>query len=489
MSLEKLLDSGIKLLLFGGKGGVGKTTCAVACGFYAAKNKGLKTLVISTDPAHSLTDSLDMPYDKGIITRVIDNFYAIQLDPQKSLWDQSYFMNLQMIKMSMNPSLNEAYVNSSLITEDKIKELMDEFRDIDLITITYSLILNKGEIDNAKKLIKYADSKADELAEKINNPNYKRNHAMATLIMSGEDYSTAEEISKDILKCMPINCKDFSLTPGQMERHSFNVIYSMTKSIDSGKADYDLVIIDTAPTGHTLEMLSQAHLLRDEDGYRWMMKTLLPVSWTIMKTVRGVKVVNKFFKRLLGRDSKKTIDKIPGLREQYKQLKVLAEEFAPVMDWFSDCTKSYFIPVVIPTEMAFEETLDLVGRLSEFELGCYKLMAPKSYYDKSIGEHDSLKLFHKDYPRYIIMNSLLCNETIDIMKRIGVKELPSEDCGFCRMQVSEHESMLKKVLDYDYDLGDTVILIPDLPWEVRGLERIELFSKLLVEGGELIAFK
>lgn len=57
MALEGLKEGELKLILFGGKGGVGKTTCASSAGFYLAK-EGFKTLVISTDPAHSLSDSL-----------------------------------------------------------------------------------------------------------------------------------------------------------------------------------------------------------------------------------------------------------------------------------------------------------------------------------------------------------------------------------------------------------------------------------------------
>ncbi|MEK6973964.1 MAG: ArsA-related P-loop ATPase [Nanoarchaeota archaeon] len=52
----QLIDN--KLLLFGGKGGVGKTSCAAASSVYAA-SKGKKTLILSTDPAHSLSDSFE----------------------------------------------------------------------------------------------------------------------------------------------------------------------------------------------------------------------------------------------------------------------------------------------------------------------------------------------------------------------------------------------------------------------------------------------
>jgi len=56
MALTGLREDALKLILFGGKGGVGKTTCATSTGFYLAKD--FKTLLFSTDPAHSLSDSL-----------------------------------------------------------------------------------------------------------------------------------------------------------------------------------------------------------------------------------------------------------------------------------------------------------------------------------------------------------------------------------------------------------------------------------------------
>jgi arsenite/tail-anchored protein-transporting ATPase len=51
---------GVELVLFGGKGGVGKTTCAAACALHLAR-RGKRVLLLSTDPAHSLGDALDVP--------------------------------------------------------------------------------------------------------------------------------------------------------------------------------------------------------------------------------------------------------------------------------------------------------------------------------------------------------------------------------------------------------------------------------------------
>jgi arsenite-transporting ATPase len=50
----------LRLLLFTGKGGVGKTTIAAATALHAARS-GVKTLVVSTDAAHSLADCLARP--------------------------------------------------------------------------------------------------------------------------------------------------------------------------------------------------------------------------------------------------------------------------------------------------------------------------------------------------------------------------------------------------------------------------------------------
>jgi arsenite-transporting ATPase len=49
----------VRILLYSGKGGVGKTSVAAATGVHLAE-QGKKTLVMSVDPAHSLADSLDL---------------------------------------------------------------------------------------------------------------------------------------------------------------------------------------------------------------------------------------------------------------------------------------------------------------------------------------------------------------------------------------------------------------------------------------------
>lgn len=63
-----------RTILYTGKGGVGKTSVATATALACARS-GLRTVVMSTDPAHSLADSLDMPLG-ATPTEVVPNLYA-----------------------------------------------------------------------------------------------------------------------------------------------------------------------------------------------------------------------------------------------------------------------------------------------------------------------------------------------------------------------------------------------------------------------------
>jgi arsenite/tail-anchored protein-transporting ATPase len=73
----------MRILLFTGKGGVGKTTIAAATAVRAAK-AGYRTLVTSTDPAHSLADSFGVPLGDST-TEVTQNLWAEQIDAQARL--------------------------------------------------------------------------------------------------------------------------------------------------------------------------------------------------------------------------------------------------------------------------------------------------------------------------------------------------------------------------------------------------------------------
>jgi arsenite-transporting ATPase len=86
-----------RIILFTGKGGVGKTTISAATALRAAE-LGYKTLVMSTDPAHSLADALDFPLGPEP-SEVVPNLYGQELDIYYSI--KKYWGNLRDLILSV----------------------------------------------------------------------------------------------------------------------------------------------------------------------------------------------------------------------------------------------------------------------------------------------------------------------------------------------------------------------------------------------------
>ncbi len=110
-----------RILLFTGKGGVGKTTTAAATAVRCA-DAGLRTLVLSTDPAHSLADAFDV--ELGPLTSPItDHLCGQQLDAQERMeeswheiqgWLREVFRwagveGLEAEELSVIPGLDEVF--------------------------------------------------------------------------------------------------------------------------------------------------------------------------------------------------------------------------------------------------------------------------------------------------------------------------------------------------------------------------------------------
>ena len=65
--------AGRQYYMLGGKGGVGKTSSAASLGVRMGSEGG-PTLVVSTDPAHSLSDSLDQV---SVLNRLLDSILSL----------------------------------------------------------------------------------------------------------------------------------------------------------------------------------------------------------------------------------------------------------------------------------------------------------------------------------------------------------------------------------------------------------------------------
>ncbi len=79
----------MRILLYAGKGGVGKTSVAAATGIIASQ-RGLKTIVLSLDPAHSLSDAFDldrslMDKNRGMPIPVAERLSIQELDVHEEI--------------------------------------------------------------------------------------------------------------------------------------------------------------------------------------------------------------------------------------------------------------------------------------------------------------------------------------------------------------------------------------------------------------------
>ncbi|OPJ59705.1 ArsA family ATPase [Clostridium oryzae] len=92
-----------RIIIFTGKGGVGKTSTAAAHAVKAAE-KGMKTLIVSTDMAHNLSD-IFMKDIKEEPVEVIDNLDALEIDSNYEM--NRYYGSISKAIKSMMPIKNE----------------------------------------------------------------------------------------------------------------------------------------------------------------------------------------------------------------------------------------------------------------------------------------------------------------------------------------------------------------------------------------------
>ena len=122
----------MRIILYTGKGGVGKTSIAAASAAKLA-SEGKRVLIISTDQAHSLSDSFDMKLQKEP-TYIAEHLYGMELDVveenEKTCGKvMKYIKQLTLLKQEDSIEVEELLVFpglEELLALLKIKEIYDE---------------------------------------------------------------------------------------------------------------------------------------------------------------------------------------------------------------------------------------------------------------------------------------------------------------------------------------------------------------------------
>jgi arsenite-transporting ATPase len=249
MTLAELFEKDtLRFLLFGGKGGVGKTSNAAAAALWAAEH-GRETLVLSTDPAHSLGDSLaqDLSGGEAVKIKGVKNLYGLEIDPRKAYAEYQ--------KMSQQPDMEE---------------------------------------------------------------------------MGGMDMMGLGDLSD-------------MTAPGADEALAFSKVLEYIQ-----ECEYDLVVFDTAPTGHTLRLLGLPEMLDSFFG----------------KLIKFRLRMGNIFGRIKSAFGRGDSEQDNSL----EQMEKLKETISAARVELSDPERTRFVIVMIPEAMAVAETERLLQALYEFQI-------------------------------------------------------------------------------------------------------------------------
>jgi arsenite-transporting ATPase len=259
-----------EFVLYGGKGGVGKTTLAAATGVRAAR-EGNRTLVVSTDPAHSIADAYETAVGPEP-TRVTDDLdlFALEIDP-RDRFERRY--------------------------GDTFRRMLDDVE---------SLGVNLGAAD-------------------------------------------VESVA------------DHGLIPGADEI----AVVDLFSEYDD-HPEWDVVVFDTAPTGHTLRLLELPDVMDSTMG-------------TLLNVKQQLRSVTSAVSSMLGRGDDDEDDD----HSYSEQMSTLQERMEAVADRLRDGERTGFRVVTIPERMAVTETERLLGELDASDISVDHVLANKVLVDPS----------------------------------------------------------------------------------------------------------
>jgi len=323
---EFLQNKGLRLIFFGGKGGVGKTTMAATAALSLARSRAhSKVLVISTDPAHSLSDSFGI--DIG------DRVTQVQRAEGRGQGAEEVS---EQRPVSRRKTAEQGTAKAQSPNDQESKDSDDQFpgkRACETPGKRACETPGKRACETPGKRAcetPITNLFARELdANKLLEDFQRKNNDVIKKLAERGTYFDQEDISAFL---------DLSL-PGMDE---VMAIIQMADLLREGA--YDVLIVDTAPTGHTVRMLNLPEQMR-----KWVevMDLMQHKHRYMFKQFTGKKYVKDECDIFLD-DLSSDIDRI---------IKLLSNK-----------DETRFVPVMIPESMSINETKRLVRSLEKIHV-------------------------------------------------------------------------------------------------------------------------
>lgn len=214
--------------------------------------------------------------------------------------------------------------------------------------------------------------------------------------------------------------------------------------------DYDIVVFDTAPTGHTLRLLSFPTIMEKALGKIMDLKDKFGGMLNSMSGLMGGAAGT-------GPNGESPTDMMLGKLTETREI------INKVNTMFQDPTVTTFVCVCIPEFLSIFETERLVQELGKFGIDSHNVVINQVLFPEK--DADELAEWYE-----------------------GEKGSMSKECGEICAKMLARKKMQDKYIGQCFDLyGDDfhIILQPLLDHEVRGVEKLTEFSETLVNPVDL----